>query len=176
MAECARGGVEKRGEELLGAIIGENDAKLIGVARVGIFLVVRRIDGSELEEQIPRGVFREKFFGGEIVAGKFGDDPLRAAAALEENSRGFRRIKGAGRIVIGKRREEGGEFGGISGEGIPSVTVTVVDDGARVEDLLDAVGLFTDDADDHVEEFGETEDLPDDGMHADVAGDFVGVA
>ena len=79
-------------------------------------------------------------------------------------------------LVVSEGREKHGEFRGIGGEGIPGVAVAVVDDGAGVEDLLDPIGIFAYDADDHVEEFGETEGLFDDGTHTDVAGVFVGVA
>ena len=54
MAEASRGGVEQSGEKLLGAVVGESEAEEIGVARVGVFFVVGRVDSGELEEQVPR--------------------------------------------------------------------------------------------------------------------------
>ena len=118
----------------------------------------------------------EEFFGRGIAAREFSDAALRAATAFEKDGGSFRGIEGTRGSVIGKRREECGDFGGIGGKGIPGVAVTVVDHRAGAEDLLDAVGLFADDGDDHVDELGETKGLPDDGAHADVAGVFVGVA
>ena len=118
----------------------------------------------------------EKFFGGEIAAGEFDDVALRAAATLEKNGGGLRRIERTRGIVVSEGREKRGQFRGIGGEGIPGVAVAVVDDGAGVEDLLDPIGIFAYDADDHVDEFGKTEGLFDDGTHTDVAGVFVGVA
>lgn len=50
MAKCTRGGIQEGGEESLGVIEGENEAKEIGMAGVGIFLVARRGTGGKLQE------------------------------------------------------------------------------------------------------------------------------
>ena len=101
---------------------------------------------------------------------------MRAATTLEKDRGTFGGIEGARRIVVGKRREEAGDFGGIGGEGVPRVAIAVVADGAGVEDLPYAIGIFANDGNDHVDEFRETEGLPNDGTHADVTGVFVGVS
>ena len=176
IVEGARGSVKERGEELLRAIKGEGEAEKIGMAGVRIFFIARGLCRGQMEKHIPRGLLREKFFGRGILAGKFGHAALRAATTLEKGCGTFGGIKGPRRVVVGKRREESGDFGEIGGEEVPAVAIAVVDDGASVENLPDAIGIFANDRDDHVDEFVETEGLPDDGTHADVAGVFIGVA
>ena len=79
-------------------------------------------------------------------------------------------------VIVRERGEQSRDFRKFGGETIPPVAIAVVYDGARAKDLLDAGGIFTGNTDDHVDELGEAEGLPNDGAHADVAGIFVGVA
>jgi hypothetical protein len=176
MAEGVRCNVKKSGQELLREVVLESETEKIGMARVGVFFVSRRVGGSQSEEQVPRGIFGKELFVGEIVAGELRDAALRAPTTLEKDRGGFFWSEGEQGIGVGKRREEGGDFGGIGGEGVPRITIAIVDDSAGAEDLLEAIGIFADDADDHVDEFGQKKGLSDDGTHADVAGLFVGVA
>jgi hypothetical protein len=79
-------------------------------------------------------------------------------------------------IVVREGKQELFDFGEIGSEGIPPVAIAVIEDRAGVEDLLDASGILTDHADDHVREFAEEKGLFDDGAHADVTGVVFGVA
>jgi len=176
VAKRARGGVEEGRQELLGAIVGKGEPEEVGAARVGILFVTRRIAGGEMHQQIPRRVFAEEFFRRSILAGDFHHTALCAATAFQKNGDGLSGMEGARGIVVGEGSEKRVDFGEVGGEGVPGVAVPVIDDGAGAEDLLDADGIFADNADDHVDEFVETEDLFHNGTHAHIAGVFVGVA
>lgn len=85
------------------------------------------------------------------------------------------RVEGTRGVIVGEGSEKGGDFWKVGGERVPRIAVAVVDNRAGAEDLLDARGILADNTDDHVDEFGKAEGLPDDGTHADVAGVLVGI-
>ncbi len=81
----------------------------------------------------------------------------------------------AGGVGVGIGVEERGEFGWGGVDCVPPVTVGIEDDCAGAEDLLDAVGIFSCDGDDHIDEFGGAEGLADERADADELGVVFGV-
>ena len=81
----------------------------------------------------------------------------------------------AGGIGVGISVEEMGEFRWRGVDCVPPVAVGVEDDCAGAEDLLDAVRIFSCDADDHVDELSGAEGLADEWADADKLGVVFGV-
>ena len=81
----------------------------------------------------------------------------------------------AGGVGIGIGGEERGEFGWGGVDCVPPVAVGIEDDCAGAEYLLDAVRVFSSDADDHVDELGGAEGLADEWADADKLGVVFGV-
>ena len=99
----------------------------------------------------------------------------RGASGLEDYLAAIFLAERAGGIGVGIGGEERRELGWGSLDCVPPVTVGIEDDCAGVEDLLDAVGIFSCDADDHVDEFGGAESLADERADADELGVVFGV-
>jgi hypothetical protein len=78
--------------------------------------------------------------------------------------------EGAGRIGLWIAGQESCEFGGGGIDCVPPIAIGIEDDRTRAENLLDALRVFPCDADDHVNEFGWAEGLPDERADADELG------
>lgn len=81
----------------------------------------------------------------------------------------------ARRIGVGIGGEDVCELGRGGVDWIPPVAVGIEDDCAGAENLLDAVRIFSGDADDHVDEFGGAEGLADEWADADELGVVFGI-
>lgn len=176
MAECAWSSVKQRGEKLLGLVEGQSETEQIGFAGVGVFFVARRVYNGELKEQIPRSSPGEKFLVRGLLTSEFDDVSLCAPANFDENRGRLRRTKQPAWVVVWKFSENRLEFGEISWEWVPGITVAVIDDRAGPEDLLDASGILANDGNDEIGELVELEGLFHDRPHAEVAGVFIGIA
>src|SRR5579862_1034822 len=99
----------------------------------------------------------------------------RSAGGFEDYLGAIFLAERTGGIGVGISVEEGGEFewGGV--DCVPPVTVGIEDDCGGAEGLLDAVRVFSCDADDHVDEFGGAEGLADERADADKLGVVFGV-
>ncbi len=81
-------------------------------------------------------------------------------------------IEGTRGIVI---RETGKKFGGfvfVGNETVPPVAITVIDNCAGAEDLLDARDILARHADHHIREFSQAKRLLHNRPHGDIAGVF----
>ncbi len=99
----------------------------------------------------------------------------RSAGGFEDYLGAIFLAERAGGIGVGISAEEGGEFGSGGVDCVPPVAVGIEDDRAGAEDLLDAVRIFSCDADDHVDELSGAEGLADEWADADKLGVVFGV-
>jgi len=99
----------------------------------------------------------------------------RSAGGFEDYLGAIFLAERTGGIRVGISVEEGGKFGWGGVDCVPPVAVGIEDDCAGAEDLLDAVRVFSCDADDHVDEFGEAEGLADEWADADKLGVVFGI-
>jgi hypothetical protein len=91
----------------------------------------------------------------------------RDAGGFEKDFGAVFGVEGTRGLCVGIGGEDFCERGGIGGDGVPPVSVGIEDDGAGAENFLDAGGIFTGDADDHVDEFGGAEGLADERTDGD---------
>src|SRR5579859_1662395 len=176
MLQLAWSSGEHCGEQRLGLVEREGEAKEISAAGVGVFFVTRGFARGEVCEDIPGRVLGEEFFLRGVLAGNFYDSALGAAADFEEDGGGFFGLKRPRRIVVREGNQQARDLFVLGVEGGPPIAVAVVDDRAATEDLLDAGGVFACDADDHVHEFVEAKGLLHHRADADEAGVFFSVA
>src|ERR1700751_1954939 len=99
----------------------------------------------------------------------------RSAGGFEDYLGAIFLSKRAGGVGVWISVEERGELGWGGVDCVPPVAVGIEDDCAGAEDLLDAVRIFSCDADDHVDEFGGAESLADEWADADKLGVVFGV-
>lgn len=99
----------------------------------------------------------------------------RRAGGLKDYLGAIFRFERARGIRVGISRQKGCEVGWGGVDCVPPVTVGIEDDRAGAEDLLDAVRIFSCDADDHVDEFAWSEGLADERADADELGVVFGV-
>jgi hypothetical protein len=99
----------------------------------------------------------------------------RSAGGLEDYLAAIFLAERAGGIGLGIGGEESCELGCGGIDCVPPVAVGIKDNRAGAEDLLDAVRIFSCDADNHVDEFGGAEGLADERADADELGVVFGV-
>jgi hypothetical protein len=178
--DCELGGESARGEicglDELGDCGGvewqDVDVSAMGV---GIFAVGGDVRAGEVEEHVPQAARAEEAFACGIRAMEAKCVARRSAGGLEDNLGAIFLAERAGGVGVGISVEEGGEFGWGGVDWVPPVAVGIEDDCAGAEDLLDAVRVFSCDADDHVDEFCGTEGLADEWADADKLGVVFGV-
>jgi hypothetical protein len=147
----------------------------VGVVGVGIFTVGGGLLASEVQERIPEAARAEESFACCIRAMEANGVAWRSAGGLEDYLGAILLAERAGGIGVGIAAEERREFGCGGVDCVPPVAVGIEDDCAGAEDLLDAVGIFSCDADDHVDEFGGAEDLANERADTDELGVVFGI-
>jgi hypothetical protein len=142
---------------------------------VGIFAVGGGVRAGEIDEHIPEATRAEEAFACGIRAMEAEGVAGRSAGGLEDYFCAIFLAERAGGIGVGIGGEEMCELGWGGVDCVPPVAVGIEDDCAGAEDLLNAVGVFSCDADDHVDEFGGAEGLADEWADADELGVVFGV-
>ena len=139
----------------------------VGAVGVGVVAIVGRILAREVHECVPKAASAEKAFASSVGAREAKGVSSGSAGGFENCFGAIGGAEGARGLRVGICGEDGGEFGGSGVERVPPVAVGIEDDGAGAKDLLDARGIFSRDADDHVDELGGEERLADERAHGD---------
>jgi hypothetical protein len=154
---------------------GERQHVNVGMIRVGVFAVGGGLLEREFEKNVPEAARAEEAFACGIRAMEAEGVARGSAGGLEDYLGAIFLAERAGGLGVGIGGEERREFGWSGVDCVPPVTVGIEDDGAGAEDLLDAVGIFSCDANDHVDEFCGAEGLADEWADADELGVVFGV-
>ena len=142
---------------------------------VGVFAVGGGLGAGEVEEDVPEAAGAEEAFACGVCAMEAKGVARGSAGGFEDYLGAIFLAERAGGICVGIGGEERGEFGCGGVDCVPPVAVGIEDDCAGAEDLLDAVRIFSCDADDHVDEFCGAEGLADERADADELGVVFGV-
>ena len=142
----------------------------IGALGVGVILIGRRALAREIDERVPKAARAEEALARSIFALEAQRVARRSAAGFEDYLSAIFGTKRARGLRIGVDGEQVCQIHSIGLDCIPPVAIGIEDDSAGVEDLLNALWIFSDDADDHVDEFGRPERLANERTNADELG------
>ena len=142
---------------------------------VGIFAVCRSLLTGDIQEGVPEAAPAEETLARRVLAAEVKRVARRSAGRFEDYLGAIFGPERARRLRVGIFAENLGKLRCVGVDRIPPVAVGIEDDGAGAEYLLDARGIFSGDADDHVDQFGGAECLPDERADADELGVVFGV-
>ena len=143
--------------------------------RVGVFAVCRSLLTGDIHEGVPEAAPAKETLARPVLAAEVKCVARRSAWRFEDYLGAIFGMERAGWLRVGILAENFGKLSWIGVDRVPPVAVGIEDDGAGAEYLLDARGVFSGDAHDHVDQFGGTECLPDERADADKLGVVFGV-
>lgn len=175
MMKRARSLFQQGCEQILSLLTIQGDAEEIGVARVRVLFIMRRVGLSQIQKHIPRGMPGKQFFVTGLRGVDFKGIGPRAAAAFQKCCRHTGRIKPAPRIIFREGKKELIDFGQLRAKRIPPITIAVVENRASTQNLLHTVGVFADHADNHVGKLVKLECLVYHRTYCHVTGIILGI-
>src|ERR1700730_2623845 len=173
LPQDARRSVERLGPQRESRFGQEMKAIKVGMLRMRIFLIARRRYLCRVEQDFPGTPLPEQAPHGTFLARDSNQRALCATADFNRYCSDGGDVERARRIVVRVRRKKRRKFTGFGTESLPAVSITVIDDGASVKNLLYPPNILSRDAQNHVDEFGQAKYLLHNGAHRDIASVFL---